>query len=154
MTDNSAPVVFDAKNRNSLSLAPSILDILKIDNQENYFLGNSLFCDEVSEFQYISTTGHRIFSTKSGNVQKVKLDSSLKEKLVKFFKVFGWKNSCCDWIYSEFKSSFISDSSSVSLRSGIEFAYITSSMSWESLVEASSIFLVPASSLIFLRSSS
>ena len=80
---------YDAKNRNSLSLTPTIINILDINNQENYFLGNSLFCDETSEWQYISTTGHRIFSTKSGDVKTIKPDSALKDKLLKFFKVFG-----------------------------------------------------------------
>lgn len=80
---------YDANNRNSLSLAPTIINILDINNQENYFLGNSLFCDETSEWQYISTTGHRIFSTKNGKVEVIKLNQTLKEKLIKFFKTFG-----------------------------------------------------------------
>ncbi len=83
------PMIYDGKNRNSLSLAPTILDILKIYDQENYFLGNSLFCNEVSEFQYISTTGHRVFSTKTGVVESIIPNSNLKDKIIKFFKVFG-----------------------------------------------------------------
>ena len=58
-------------------------------NQENYFLGNSIFCDETSEWQYISTTGHRIFTTKNGKVEVIKPNQNLKEKLKKFFKSFG-----------------------------------------------------------------
>lgn len=84
------PQVFDAKNRNSLSLAPTILNLFGIENEENYFLGNSLFSEEVTEYQYISVTvPTKYFYTKDGNVTLKRANKQLKEKLIKYFKAFG-----------------------------------------------------------------
>lgn len=62
------PVVINAKNRNSLSLAPTLLDILGIHRQSNHFLGRSLFSDEESPFNRISNIGNKFYLLDDGVV--------------------------------------------------------------------------------------
>lgn len=62
------PVVIDAQNRNSLSLAPTLLDILGIHQQSNHFLGRSLFSDEESAFNRISNIGNKFYLLDNGVV--------------------------------------------------------------------------------------
>ncbi len=84
------PQLFDAKNRNSLSLAPTILNILGIENEENYFLGNSLFSNETTEFQHMYiTVPTKYYDCKEGKPILKRSSKELKEKLIKFYKAFG-----------------------------------------------------------------
>ncbi len=63
---NITPQHFDAKNKNSLSLTPTILNILGIENERNYFLGNSLFSQEESVYQRLSIRQDTILDTSDG----------------------------------------------------------------------------------------
>ena len=65
---NMTPAVIDAKNRNSLSLAPTILDIVGIRHHRNHFLGRSLFSDEESPFIRISNIGSDFYLLENGVV--------------------------------------------------------------------------------------
>ncbi len=84
------PQHFDAQNKNSLALTPTILNILGIDNHRNYFLGNSLFSEEKSPYQSLSVRESYIIDTSSGKVKPVLNPSEqLLEKIRTYYKLFG-----------------------------------------------------------------
>lgn len=59
-------ITLDAKGTNSLSIAPTILQILDVNNSPNYFLGCSLFdlkC--TSKFSHLSVVGDSYYRIKS-----------------------------------------------------------------------------------------
>ena len=67
---NFKPARMDAGLRNSLALAPTILDMLGIHNEANYFLGNSLFTDLKTDYDRIAIEGKQIFGVaKDGSVE-------------------------------------------------------------------------------------
>ena len=52
-------MIFDAQNRNSLSLTPTILDLLDITKEKNHFLGNSIFDHKKpNEYERLSIYGN------------------------------------------------------------------------------------------------
>ena len=61
---NQSPRKINAKNRNSLSLAPTVLDLVGIEKANNYFLGTSLFTNNPTKFEYLSTVPPVNYSTK------------------------------------------------------------------------------------------
>ena len=77
--------LIDAKIRNSLSLAPTILDMLNIHEEKNYFLGNSLFIDKKNEWDNIAVIGpRRVFYVKeNGEVCFLKDISRLKNRILR-----------------------------------------------------------------------
>ncbi|GAB2026776.1 hypothetical protein OfM2_06790 [Lactovum odontotermitis] len=58
------PQVIDAAGKNSLSLAPTLLDMTGMEASKNYFLGDSLFSTQTSEMSYITAIGDELYSTK------------------------------------------------------------------------------------------
>lgn len=84
------PQHFDAQNKNSLALTPTILNILGIENHRNYFLGNSLFSEEKSPYQNLSVRESYIIDTSSGKVKPVLYPSEqLYKKIRTYYKLFG-----------------------------------------------------------------
>lgn len=79
--------IIDAKNRNSLDFAPTVLNMLNIDSK-NYFLGRSLFTDTGSVFSYISHEGN-FFDTSTGDVIKQEPDDHILLKIKEYFLIFG-----------------------------------------------------------------
>ncbi|EAA8875195.1 LTA synthase family protein [Salmonella enterica] len=83
--------IYDAKGANSLALAPTILNILNINNRPNYFLGCSLLdvkCN--SRFYNISAIGNSFFMTgpeKYPNYNVKELNVS--EEILNFYNVSG-----------------------------------------------------------------
>lgn len=86
-TKNMQHVVIDAKNRNSIDFAPTVLNMLNIDSP-NYFLGKSLFTDTGSVFSYISTVGG-FFDTSTGEIIKKDPDEDILKKIKDYFLIFG-----------------------------------------------------------------
>lgn len=82
--------VIDAQGRNSLSLAPTILDYLDISD-ENYFLGDTLFSDSESIFNTTFVSENTILSTNklTDGSHLAKLESNqvdeIKEKLELYY---------------------------------------------------------------------
>lgn len=75
------PKIFDAKGKNSLSLAPTILDILGIHNVNNKFLGSSLFEVEYNPIEnYIYAEGDQYLTSQNNEIQLID-DKSLKDKI-------------------------------------------------------------------------
>ena len=66
------PAVYDVNGRNSLNLAPTILDFLDI-SVPNYFLGSSLFSGDTpgGECETIFQSMSDVFSTSNGEVKKM-----------------------------------------------------------------------------------
>lgn len=86
-TKNMQHMIIDAKNRNSIDFAPTVLNMLNIDSP-NYFLGRSLFTDTGSVFSYISHVGD-FFDTSTGEVIKKDPDEDILKKINEYFLIFG-----------------------------------------------------------------
>lgn len=72
----------DAAGKNSLSLTPTILDLLGLESHANYFLGNSLFSNDVAPYQYISEIESDFFNTKQN-------DTVLNDKMIDDIMTFN-----------------------------------------------------------------
>jgi phosphoglycerol transferase MdoB-like AlkP superfamily enzyme len=88
---DTIPQKIDAHSYNSLSLAPTILQLINVNNEPNYFLGCSLF-DEYcrSQFSNMSAVGDSYYKTSSGvypeyNVTELPESPSIKE----FYNISG-----------------------------------------------------------------
>jgi phosphoglycerol transferase MdoB-like AlkP superfamily enzyme len=75
--------IINADGRNSLDLAPTILDLLKIYDHENYFLGSSLFLNNDNIFNKISALGDAFYHTGGGGVTPITEDQHYEIKLIK-----------------------------------------------------------------------
>ncbi|WP_239061343.1 LTA synthase family protein [Lacticaseibacillus sp. 866-1] len=79
------PQTIDVRGRNSLGLAPTILDLLNIDQSKNYFLGTSLYTNKPSEYEHISQVDGDFYSTKKGTVTNLpKSQNSVKKKILDY----------------------------------------------------------------------
>ena len=83
----------DALYRNSLSFAPTLLDILQIKLDKNYFLGNSIFVDDKSQFSHISNFVFAFYETSKDGVKVIDIhDEQYTKKIelimesLKYFK--------------------------------------------------------------------
>ncbi|MFD1393856.1 sulfatase-like hydrolase/transferase [Lacticaseibacillus jixianensis] len=75
----------DAKGRNSLGLAPTILDLLDIGRVKNYFLGTSLFTTKPTGYEYTTEIGENFYSTKTQQVAPLSpTEEKLKNKILQF----------------------------------------------------------------------
>lgn len=86
-----SPQKIDAQGYNSLSLTPTILQLLNINNEPNYFLGCSLF-DKVckSQFSTISAIGDSYYETHSDIYSEYNVKEILPNLIIKeFYNVSG-----------------------------------------------------------------
>lgn len=58
------PSTIDVGGRNSLALAPTILDLTGAEDSKNYFLGNTLFSSNISPLEYVFASGDTKVSTR------------------------------------------------------------------------------------------
>lgn len=66
------PMQIDANYRNSLSMTPTVLDLLQICNVKNNFLGNSIFMpQDDSKFAHISNIQLTFYKTDASGVQVI-----------------------------------------------------------------------------------
>ncbi|MDR9888881.1 LTA synthase family protein [Pseudenterobacter timonensis] len=83
--------IIDANGSNSLSLAPTILQILNINYGPNYFLGCSLFDNKCSsKYSHISVIGehfYKILKEEDGKYQVTPADS--QKDIIDFYNVSG-----------------------------------------------------------------
>ena len=82
-------LVINAHGRNSLCLAPTLLDLIGLDGVKNHFLGNSLFDDNGSEFEHLSLIGADSIVTSENEYHDIELKSEIKEKLDDYFGFSG-----------------------------------------------------------------
>ncbi|MBW9297437.1 hypothetical protein D9N16_01425 [Lactococcus raffinolactis] len=78
--------VLNADGKNSLSLIPTILDILGFEEATNYFLGNSLFTGATTPYQYISEFGSDFYTTKNNEIEGVD-NQKLIDEIMRFNKI-------------------------------------------------------------------
>lgn len=81
------PQTIDAAGRNSLSLAPTLLDLLNQENEKNYFLGKSLFTNETTPFQYRTDIMGQEFSTYNNKVTPITQSDAVKSKIFDYFNI-------------------------------------------------------------------
>lgn len=88
-TENITPQIVDAHNRNSLCMAPTLLNIVGIKDEPNYFLGESLFSDKNNVYSHISNIGYEYFDISSGVVRPFEPPREIKKNIDTFMKIFG-----------------------------------------------------------------
>jgi hypothetical protein len=71
--------IVDANGRNSLDLAPTVLDFLHINKHGNYFLGSSLFLQDDNTLEKISAIGDDFYYT--GNNSVTRSTAKYKEEI-------------------------------------------------------------------------
>ena len=59
----------DVHGRNSLSLAPTIMELAQVRFARNYFLGCSVFSEGCSEASFLTSVDEHIFDTRNGNIR-------------------------------------------------------------------------------------
>ncbi len=75
----------DAKGRNSLDLAPTILDLMNIQRTKNYFLGTSLYTAKPTEYDRMTEVGPDFYSTVTGKVDWIpRKGTKLTDEILKF----------------------------------------------------------------------
>lgn len=86
---NAPTVNFNADGKNSLALAPTLLDILEVKNGGNYFLGCSLFDNNCSSI-YENTTAIGSFIVNTQHA-KMSIDekTEIKEKINRYYTISG-----------------------------------------------------------------
>jgi lipoteichoic acid synthase len=62
-------VKIDLKGRNSLSFAPTVMELARVQSARNYFLGCSIFADTCSDASFVTTIDEHIFDTFDGRVR-------------------------------------------------------------------------------------
>lgn len=78
----------DAKLRNSLALAPTILELLGITQYQNHFLGNSLF-EEASKWERYCAQGNSLFHIDDDGVVRKSNDGNARKMLKRFYSIGG-----------------------------------------------------------------
>ena len=81
------PARYDVGGRNSLDLAPTILDLLDKQSYVNYFLGTSLFCEPESELSYMSAIGSIFYCSKGGKLVHVSKRDRRAEEIMSYYKI-------------------------------------------------------------------
>jgi phosphoglycerol transferase MdoB-like AlkP superfamily enzyme len=61
--------VIDVAGRNSLGLAPTVMELAKIQKERNYFLGCSVFAPECKDVNYVTAIDEFSFFTKRNRVE-------------------------------------------------------------------------------------
>lgn len=79
--------IIDAEGRNSLDLTPTILDLLRIYDHENYFLGTSLFVQDKNKFDKTSALGNDFFYTGDGTVEPIKKRNRTTSQIKKYYAI-------------------------------------------------------------------
>jgi phosphoglycerol transferase MdoB-like AlkP superfamily enzyme len=79
------PQTIDAKGRNSLGLAPTILDLMNISRAKNYFLGTSLYTNALTKYETTSEIGNLFYTTANNRVETLPTSAAkLKNQILKY----------------------------------------------------------------------
>ncbi|SKA62322.1 Phosphoglycerol transferase MdoB [Succinivibrio dextrinosolvens DSM 3072] len=82
------PLIFNAHGRNSLCLAPTLLDLMGMDGIKHHFLGTSLFDENDSELEHLSIIGADSVETSENEYHDTKIRED-HERLLKDFWGFS-----------------------------------------------------------------
>ncbi|MBV6695205.1 LTA synthase family protein [Serratia quinivorans] len=86
---NAPTVNFNVDGKNSLALAPTLLDILGVKNGGNYFLGCSLFENNCSSiFENTTAIGNFIVNTQHAKMS-IGEKTEIKEKINRYYTISG-----------------------------------------------------------------
>ncbi|MFN1144300.1 LTA synthase family protein [Serratia quinivorans] len=86
---NAPTVNFNVDGKNSLALAPTLLDILGVKNGGNYFLGCSLFDNNCSSiFENTTAIGSFIVNTQHAKMT-IGEKTEIKEKINRYYTISG-----------------------------------------------------------------
>ncbi|NTX81867.1 LTA synthase family protein [Serratia proteamaculans] len=86
---NAPTINFDVDGKNSLALAPTLLDILGVKNGGNYFLGCSLFDSHCSSvFENTTAIGSFIVNTKNSKMS-IGEKTEITEKINRYYTISG-----------------------------------------------------------------
>lgn len=84
------PQVFDAENKNSLCLTPTILNILEESKHTNFFLGNSLFVKDKNPYLRFSVRQSEFVNTETGKAKWMLVPPrDLLEIITRYYNIFG-----------------------------------------------------------------
>lgn len=86
-TDGIQAKRYDAGGRNTLDIAPTILDLLDIEDYSNYFLGTSLFRNDADELSWVSAIGTDFYTTEDNKVKKLSKRDERACRVKMFYKV-------------------------------------------------------------------
>lgn len=79
------PATIDAKGRNSLGLAPTIMDLTNISQTKNYFLGTSLYTNNPTAYETTTEIGDDFYTTVNKTVAALPASQAkLKTSILKF----------------------------------------------------------------------
>lgn len=86
---NAPAIDFDADGKNSLDMAPTLLDILEVKNGDNYFLGCSLFDSKcTSSFDNTTAIGDFLINTQHAKIRAFD-NPEIKKKINLFYTISG-----------------------------------------------------------------
>jgi phosphoglycerol transferase MdoB-like AlkP superfamily enzyme len=78
----------DAKGRNTLGLAPTIMDLMGVNKAKNYFLGTSLYTNNPTQYETTTEIGNSFYTTVNQSVQPLPDSAAkLKSRILKFDSV-------------------------------------------------------------------
>ena len=86
-TDGIEHGTIDAQGRNTLDLSPTILDILNIEDEENWFLGTSLFRNDEKEYSRVCSIGGLFYQVTDGELKRIKNGNSLVQEIRKYYEI-------------------------------------------------------------------
>lgn len=79
--------IIDADGRNTLDLTPTILDILNIEDEENWFLGTSLFRNDEKEYSRVCSLGGLFYYISDGNLKRIRNGNTLVQEIRKYYEI-------------------------------------------------------------------
>ncbi|GFH41004.1 hypothetical protein Hs20B_14020 [Lactococcus insecticola] len=77
----------DMKGRNSLDLAPTVLDMVGINSGKNYFLGTTLFGEQKSNLENLTYIAGVPSTTDDGDVKAIPVNSTLGKEALEYSKI-------------------------------------------------------------------
>jgi phosphoglycerol transferase MdoB-like AlkP superfamily enzyme len=78
--------IIDVKGRNSLDIAPTLLDVLGFEDSENYFVGSSLL-SEGSDMSRVCAIGDHVFILEDGEIKRIKGKSEYRNIVMKNYAI-------------------------------------------------------------------
>lgn len=96
------PEMIDAEGRNTLDLAPTLMDYLDID-EKNYFFGDSLFLglgDVGNDYDTVFTDTAEMYSSRNGTVSEIegKQQEIISNNIMRYYGAARYKEIICNEI--------------------------------------------------------
>ncbi len=82
------PNVYDAKIRNSVDFAPTLLHLLSIEDEKNAFIGHSIFEDLPAPHKPMSAIGYQFFDLSDAGVVELEREAAERDEYVNLIRFF------------------------------------------------------------------